>query len=155
MQTVNKIVRLFGGLDWLKAGNYIRLDNEPYMRLVIEYIGTGPRGLPLLSIAHYFEQNGDQMRDPDLVCEVDAAGGFHPVSFRQDSTGTYNEAVFQDEQGKTMCRPGIVKDLKAFARVWNRNLSEQGFYAAAQQAVAGKVGAAELTDSDDGLVYNS
>jgi hypothetical protein len=40
------------------------------MRLVVEYIGQGPRGLPAIAVAHYYEQNGDAMRDPEMVFEV-------------------------------------------------------------------------------------
>jgi hypothetical protein len=46
MKTVAKIIESHGGLEWLRQpGNYIRLENPPYMRLVIEHIGDGPRGL--------------------------------------------------------------------------------------------------------------
>jgi hypothetical protein len=50
MKTVAKIIDLFGGLEWLRD-NCIRLENPPYMRLVIEYVGEGPRGLPAISVA--------------------------------------------------------------------------------------------------------
>jgi len=47
------------GLTWLrKPGNYFRLENRPYMRLVIEDIGEGPRGLPAIALADYYEQDG-------------------------------------------------------------------------------------------------
>ena len=71
MKTVAKIIVAFGGLERLRQhDNYIRLENPPYMRLVVEYIGQGPRGLPAIAVAHYFEQNGDAMRDPEMVFEV-------------------------------------------------------------------------------------
>jgi hypothetical protein len=50
MQALAKIVQLRGGLDRLRD-NRIRLKNPPYMRLVIERVGTGPRGLPAISVA--------------------------------------------------------------------------------------------------------
>ena len=40
------------------------------MRLVIEHVGTGPRGMPAVSVAHFHEQEGDLMRDPDMIFEV-------------------------------------------------------------------------------------
>ena len=71
MKTVAKIIESYGGLKWLrKPGNYIRLENPPYMRLVIEHIGHGPRGRPAIAVAHYYEQNGDAMRDPEIVFEI-------------------------------------------------------------------------------------
>jgi len=37
MKTVAKIIEHYGGLKWLRQpGKYIRLENPPYMRLVIE-----------------------------------------------------------------------------------------------------------------------
>src|SRR5262249_17773039 len=125
MKKVKKIIDLFGGLDWLKrANNYIRLESRGFMPLVIEYVGTGPRGLPAISVAHYGEQNGDLMRDPEIVFEVGnvAFGVFAwgPISFRNDYMGLVQEgelgAVFQDETGRVLMRPELVRDLKSFAR---------------------------------------
>jgi len=46
MKTVARIIAAFGGLERLRQpGNYIRLENPPYIQLVVEYIGQGPRGL--------------------------------------------------------------------------------------------------------------
>jgi hypothetical protein len=147
MRNVKKIIDLFGGLDWLKgADNYIRLEAPGFMRLVIEYVGTGPRGLPAVSVAHYGEQNGDAMRDPEIVFEVgdDAFGddAWGPISFRNDYMGIVQEgedgAVFRDESGKVLIRPRLVRDLKSFARLWDRNIGAQGFVDAARLQVARK-----------------
>ena len=101
MKTVAKIIETYGGLQWLRqSGNYIRLDNPPYMRLVIEYIGDGPRGMPSIAVAHYYEQNGDAMRDPEIVVEVNPDengplswknGEWYPVSYRQDNLDIRSE----------------------------------------------------------------
>ena len=63
MKTVQGIIEAHGGIEGLKR-QYLRIERPGYMRLVIEYIGTGPRKLPLISVAHYGEQNGDAMRGP-------------------------------------------------------------------------------------------
>src|SRR5215471_2664477 len=147
MRNVKKIIDLFGGLDWLKRpNNYIRLESPGWMRLVIEYVGTGPRGMPAVSVAHYGEQNGDLMRDPEIVFEIgDEAFGddaWGPISFRNDYMGIVQEgelgAVFQDEDGRVLIRPKLVRELKSFARLWNRNIGEQGFVDAAREKVASK-----------------
>jgi Domain of unknown function (DUF6908) len=71
VKNVANIIETYGGLEWLRQpGNYIRLENPPYMRLVIEHIGDGPRGMLAIAVAHYHEQNGDAMRDPEMVFEV-------------------------------------------------------------------------------------
>ncbi|HEY7425029.1 MAG TPA: hypothetical protein VH682_12430 [Gemmataceae bacterium] len=105
------------------------------MRLVIEYIGKGPRDLDMISVAHYGEQNGDPMRDPEIMFEVcpDGEGSlaFHPVAIQQDYIGSYREAVWHDEMGRVMIHPARVRDIAAFARIWDRNLKHQGFVDAA------------------------
>lgn len=141
MPTVEKIIEAHGGMDWLKEGplsNYIRLENPPYMRLVIEHIGPGPRGHDSLSVAHYYEQNGDAMRDPEIVFEV-TDDGWEPVSYLQDGLGVYREAVelldFRGHEGpqdppftpEVVVNQGIVDDLKCFASMWDSNIASQGF----------------------------
>ncbi len=55
MKTIDEIIAMFGGVD----GLYVSIANEPFMRLVIEQIEEGPQGLPAISVAHYYEMNGD------------------------------------------------------------------------------------------------
>ena len=105
MKAIAKIIEAYGGLEWLRqSGNYIRLENPPYMRLVIEYIGEGPRAMPAISVAHYYEQNGDAMRDPEIVFEVSADDqldrAWVPVSFQHDNVGIYQEAVTWERKTK-------------------------------------------------------
>jgi hypothetical protein len=130
MRTVSRIIDICGGLGRL-ADNPIRLDGPPgFMRLVVEYLGVGPRGLPLVSVAHYYEQNGDLMADPEMTFEV-AGPEWQPLTFRQDGMGVYREAVYQGEDGRTMVRPRLLEDLRQFARIWDDNIATQGFVGAA------------------------
>jgi hypothetical protein len=130
MRNVQRIIDRMGGLAELKA-RPIRLEVPGFMRLVIEHVGRGPRGGEMVSVAHYGEQSGDAMRDPEIVFEL-AGGGWHPVSIQQDYLGSYREAVFIGDDGRTFVRPAEVRDIQAFARVWDRNLKHQGFVDAAE-----------------------
>jgi hypothetical protein len=136
MRNVNKIIGIMGGMAALKS-RPICLEVPGFMRLVIEHIGVGPRGYDMVSVAHYGEQNGDAMRDPEVMFEVapDAKGGmtWHPVAIQQDYIGSYEQCVFEDEQGSVMIRPALVRDISAFARIWDRNLKAQGFVDAAEE----------------------
>lgn len=137
MKTVAKIIESFGGLQWLRQpGNYIRLENPPYMRLVVEHIGDGPRGMPAIAVAHYYEQNGDAMCDPEIVFEVNPdddgslswkTGDWSPISYRQDNLDIYQDAVFFGDNDQVMIHAKMVQHLKAFARQWDRTLSNKGF----------------------------
>ena len=135
MKTVQAIIDLFGGLPHLR-NNPIKLEVEGFMPLSIEYIGTGPRGMPLVSVMHYYEQHGDIMRDPDMEFEIDQEETWHPISYRQDSIGMMQEAVFIDsETGNVKVRPKLVKDLKRFMKFWDSNLYEQGFLDKAREII--------------------
>jgi hypothetical protein len=128
------------------TGKAIKVTVEGFMPLCIECIGVSPHGPKLVqvSVAHYYEQNGDLMRDPDMVFDVSTSddrqmgwrsGQWRPVSFRQDRwPQVFREAVFV-EQGRVLVRPKLLRDLMVFARTWNRNLGEQGFVKVAQSAV--------------------
>jgi hypothetical protein len=48
-----------------------------------------------------------------------------------DYVGSYREAVFVGEDGKVYVRPAEMRDIQAFARIWDRNLKHQGFVDAA------------------------
>lgn len=129
MRNVQKIIDTRGGMKALKQ-RPIRLQVPGFMRLVIEHVGTGPRGGELVSVCHYGEQNGDLMRDPDVVFEV-AESDWLAVSIQQDYIGSYREAVFVGEDGKLYIRPAEERGIQAFARVWDRNIKSQGFVDAA------------------------
>ncbi len=74
MQTILEILRKSGG--W-HPGLYLKIDNAPNMESVIEAVDeSGPMGLPALSVAHYGEQNGDLMRDPEMCFELGLYGEF-------------------------------------------------------------------------------
>jgi hypothetical protein len=79
MKTVLDILRKAGG--W-RPSLYLKIENPPYMELVIEAMDeSGPCGLPAISVAHYGEQNGDAMRDPEICFELGLAGGPHLTAF--------------------------------------------------------------------------
>jgi hypothetical protein len=83
MQTIVDILRKAGG--W-HPGLYLKIDNVPYMELVIEAMDdSGPMGLPAISVAQYGDQNGDLMRDPEMCFEL-GNGGLHldPFYWRND-----------------------------------------------------------------------
>jgi hypothetical protein len=62
----------------LASSLYLKIENPTYMELVIEATDeSGPCGLPAVSVAHYGEQNGDLMRNPEMCFELDFAGEAH------------------------------------------------------------------------------
>jgi hypothetical protein len=131
MKSIEEIIEARSGWDSLKS-HPIKVEvGEGFMALCIEHIGPGPRGGLLISIAHYYEQHGDLMADPDLVVEViRQTGEWLPMSFQQDNLGIYQEAVTVEGDGLVV-RSKLVADLQQFMRLWDQALREQGFVSAA------------------------
>ena len=126
MQTILRILKQAGG--W-HHGLYLKIDNAPFMELVIEAVDeSGPRGLPALSVAHYGEQNGDLMRDPEMCFELGFAGGAHLNAFywRNDYVGIEQWSRFIQE-GNYCYHRALHAQHEAFAKTWDRNLRQQGF----------------------------
>ena len=79
-----------------------------------------------VSVCHYGEQNGDLMKDPEIMYRVNSVtGSVLPEMYQNDYIGKYQEAVFEQE-GKIFIRPALIKDLKSFTRTWAYNLKAQG-----------------------------
>jgi hypothetical protein len=133
LQTILEILRLAGQLT---SGFCISIENEPYMRLVIEDIQIpGPDVHPSLSVAHYGEQNGDAMRDPEMLFElVEISGQIRlvPYYFRNDYVGVEQYSRL-NQDGVTLVRPQLFREHRSFARLWDRNLRAQGFVEAFQR----------------------
>jgi hypothetical protein len=126
MKTILDLLRRAGGLH---HGLYLKIDNPPYMELVIEAVDeSGPMGLPTLSVAHYGIQNGDLMRDPEMCFELGLAGGIHldPFYWRNDYA-----AVEQWSRnivgGHYIHLVQLHEQHKRFAMAWDTNLRSQGF----------------------------
>lgn len=94
---------------------YMKLKSEGFEDLVLEAIGGDE-----YSIAHYYRQNGDSMRDPEITFTIDKQTcSIHPTSFLQDDIG-----LFYDTDNVP---PSRVRDLKDFMSQWFANIKEQGF----------------------------
>lgn len=63
-----------------------------YMPLSVECIEICSRGL-MYSLAHYSEQNGDLMRDPEMTFLHNKDGEILPLSYRNDFVGVDQIAV--------------------------------------------------------------
>lgn len=107
------------GLD-LSKGGAIRLDNPGYERLCIEVIGPHQ-----VSVAHYYEQNGDLVADPDIAffTGYEAILGWVPM-YMQDFVG-FREAAELREGDIGRYWPAAMKDITSFVNQWARNIGGQ------------------------------
>jgi hypothetical protein len=133
MKTIEEIITMFGGVE----GLYVSVENPPFMRLVIEHISGGPNGLPAISVAHYYELNGDLCQDPEMSFEIESSPEglvFHPYMFQMAIPPVYQE-VTNNAQGFA-----LAEQLRKFATMWDANLRGQGFIEAALRSrVQGEV----------------
>jgi len=96
-------------------------DEGGMMALSIERIG--PR---MYSLAHYYKQNGDLMRDPDVELFRDEHGRWFPVTFRQDGgMPVYTVALEVDVAGIVGVYRRRYASQRDFIRLWLRNLRAQ------------------------------
>jgi len=101
------------------------------MELVIEAMGEpGPLGLPSLSVAHYGEQNGDAMRDPEMCFEIvtgeDGSLSLNPWYWRNDYVAV-EQWSRNIVHGHYVQLAELHKQHERFAQTWDRNLLMQGF----------------------------
>jgi hypothetical protein len=128
MRTILQILDKAGGY---RSDLYLRIENPPYMVLVIEATPEpGPLGVPAISVAHYGEQNGDLMRDPEMCFELSNPLGMgrilSPFYFRNDYLGV--EQYSRTREGDNyVFVPGLLHEHESFTRVWDKNLRAQGF----------------------------
>ena len=138
MKTILQIIEEAGGLQRAKC---ISIENEPWMRLVIGVLPElGPDGHVVVSVAHYGEQNSDPMRDPEMLFEVIDEDGiqpeFWPFYFRNDYVGVEQWSRYRLEGGEVVFQPKKTRDMKQFAKIWDQNLTEQGFLEAFRRQAA-------------------
>lgn len=126
MQRIIEQIAAKNGLDMTASEAHLRLNNEPYMPLVIEKVGKD-----FVSVAHYYEQNGDLVADPEVVFYT-GYGEWVPVEMTQPPMmimgraigGTQRLVTFED--GKAVrYAPKQQASVASFCRTWAKNIREQ------------------------------
>ena len=110
----------------LRSGIAYRLRAAGFMDLVVEVLSRNPSTM-VLSLAHYFEQNGDLCQDPEMEVRVYLPRDEHPgrveaLTFQQAIPPIYQRVY--PEPGKVV--PRLKRDLNDFLTTWLRNLKQQG-----------------------------
>ena len=111
-----------------KAGGYKKFTAPGFMDLSIDNLcRTDHEGNPVYAMAHYGEQNGDLMADPDMEFSVNhTTGTVRPLTFQNDFFGMYQQ-VFKTTGGKLLYSQRLLTDLDEFMWQWLNNIEMQGF----------------------------
>jgi hypothetical protein len=107
------------GMDMNSNDGIMRIDNEPFERLCIEKIDTN-----VISVSHYFEQNGDLVPDPDMVFFI-LDSYWYPVSFQNQLT--YQESMEYDNDGQIVEILENIRSMISFTDTWADIISSQGY----------------------------
>ena len=135
MKTILRILERAGGY---RPTLYLKIENPPYMALVIEAMPElGPLKGVAISVAHYGEQNGDLMRDPEMCFELGNLFGscwtMLPFYFRNDYMGVEQYSRTRDEENYIIY-PDLLQQHDQFASTWDKNLRAQGFIEAFERS---------------------
>ena len=128
MRTILQILDRAGGY---RSDLYLRIENPPYMALVIEATPEpGPLKAPAISIAHYGEQNGDLMRDPEMCFELSKPSlcdlTLSAYYYRNDYMGIEQWSRFIRD-GQYAFHAMLHREHERFAALWDKNIRAQGF----------------------------
>ena len=109
-------------VDLHKSGAYLKLTMDCYMPLVIENTGG------CVSVAHYYEQNGDLCCDPDVVFFI-GYDQWVPVEIQQPRS-YQRVADITRKDGKWeifQFKPKPMNDIGDFSEQWAQNIHDQGW----------------------------
>ena len=109
-----------------EEGNYAKIANNPrFMAVVIEKVGSLAGYGEVISIAHYGEQNGDLMADPEMTFVI-VDGEYFPITFRNDYVALYQEVFDYNEDGSPEAIDiKLQSELTSFANTWMNSIQEQ------------------------------
>lgn len=116
---IEKILEKHGKLEEFKEnqdGFHLRIENKPYMPLVIERHGE------MICVTHYLEQNGDLIADPDVELHYPS---WFPTGITQMGFG-YRAKHFM-RNGKQMVDLSFHNQVSRFLDIWAKNLEHQGW----------------------------
>ncbi|EMA49108.1 hypothetical protein C451_19513 [Halococcus thailandensis JCM 13552] len=116
MKSIEKILKKKGveSLEAMELNESYTIQSQGYHELTIEKVGSDR-----LSVAHYYTQRGDLMRDPEIVFRIEENDSWTAVEYQQDDCGIYQH----DKSGL---------DLSEFIKQWDENLGNQGFVGVVQ-----------------------
>ena len=99
------------------------IDDAPglYMAVYVDIISDR-----FVSVAHYGDQNGDRMADPEMVFYRGTDDLYYPVSITNHYIGVYREGVIFDEDDIIISVDAAEqKDEVSFADLWMANIRQQ------------------------------
>ena len=125
-QVIQKLYEAMYSEPYMIEEGYAKIhNNSNLMEVVVEKVGHIKGYGDIISIAHYGEQNGDLMADPEMTFTI-VGGEYYPISFKNDYLGRYQEVFGFDEDGNPeTINTSLQFDLTCFANQWMKNIANQ------------------------------
>ena len=126
--------QVFQQLHEMTKDNYLKLDNAPgtFMPLSFEVLGKSAdlegEMYDIVSMAHYYVQNGDLMAYPEMTFLCGQVGDEYivmPGSYRQDGLGINQESVRYTKDDGWRYNKVLQIEHTQFAEMWLKNIKEQ------------------------------
>lgn len=126
-KTIEHLLKSHNLLDAFQnqSSFHVRFDMKGYQRLVIERHGE------LISVAHYFEQNGDLVADPDVELHYPS---WVPTAITQAFLGYRSKFIERD--GQILVDTRFDREVSSFLSLWAGNINAQGWAERGQVADA-------------------
>src|SRR5689334_17706905 len=124
---ISEIAKKYG-VDLTQPGAWLKLElGAGWMPLVIEHIGRN-----LISVAHYYQQNGDLVPDPEIVFYTGDPAGWVPVEC-QLAIGTRTVCARVTNGILGHLNRAAALSVADFADMWADNIRDQGWLAEARK----------------------
>ena len=105
-------------------GDHDKFSAPGFMDVCIEAVDKCNLGA-IISIAHYYEQQGDLMADPEMLFIRAEDGDYYPFYYRQDGLGIEQNSVIIDDGKVTGIKSSLQRDHAIFAGQWMANIKMQ------------------------------
>ena len=130
MKSLNKKAEaVLNKLETLMNDNYVKVDNTngTFMPVVVEDVTFQyPAELGrFLSVAHYYEQNGDLMADPEMIFLKARDNKYYPIYTKMDAVGFVRETVLFESGTIKGFYKDSQRDQVQFANMWMTNIKHQ------------------------------
>jgi len=116
----------------LNEEGYVKINNSDggFMPLCVEKVGTvimNDIEFEKISLAHYYEQNGDLMADPEMIFLYNnkLQDFIYPVYFKKDSFEMDEDCLIMDGKTVKEYRVNRQNQHNRFANIWLKNLKWQ------------------------------
>ena len=119
-KTMNKLVGLI-------QDGYVKIDNTDgaFMSVHVEVIHEDEKS-KIISLAHYFLQNGDLLADPEMCFLFSKTeSDYFPIYYKQDTMGVEEESVELEDGEITRLNIVLQQEHTRFANMWLRNIKYQ------------------------------